>query len=141
MARTLEALQRQLATLQQKVDAAKAREAIGVIERIQQAIEFYGLTADDLFGSTPKMGPSSKADGVKPKVGRPAKPDGAKAKMGRAPKVAGANTSATKKAALPPKYQDEAGNAWSGHGKRPNWFKAAIENGKTAEDLLVKPEQ
>jgi DNA-binding protein H-NS len=140
MARNLEVLQRQLASLQQKVDAAKAKEAIGVIERIQQAIEFYGLTSDDLFGSTPKMGRPSKADGVKPKVGRPLKVDSAKPKMGRPPKVAGAKTPAAKKAPLPPKYKDEAGNSWSGHGKRPNWFKVAIENGKTAEDLLVKSE-
>jgi DNA-binding protein H-NS len=140
MARNLEALQRQLAILQQKVDAAKAKEAIGVIERIQKAIEFYGLTADDLFGATPNMGRPSEAGGVKPKVGRPPKVDGAKPKMGRPPMVSGVKTPTTKKAALPPKYKDETGNSWSGHGKRPNWFKFAIENGKTAEELLIKAE-
>ena len=138
MARNLEALQRQLSILQQKVDAAKAKEAIGVIERIKTAIEFYGLTPEDLFGS-------------KPAVSRPTKPVVEKKKGGRVPgstsSTSGANraltnakprTGASKKPALPPKYQDDLGNGWSGHGKRPNWFKALIENGKTPEELLVK---
>ncbi len=43
-----------------------------------------------------------------------------------------------KKPAAAVKYRDENGNAWSGIGKRPNWFKAALAAGRTAEDLLVK---
>lgn len=35
------------------------------------------------------------------------------------------------------KFKDEAGNAWSGRGKRPNWFKNALANGKSPEDLLA----
>ncbi len=35
------------------------------------------------------------------------------------------------------KYQAEDGRTWSGVGKRPNWFVAAIEAGKTPEDLLI----
>jgi DNA-binding protein H-NS len=54
------------------------------------------------------------------KAGLPAKP----AKAGKAP--------------APAKYQDEAGHQWSGIGKRPNWFKAALASGKTAADLLVQ---
>ncbi|MEY8875571.1 MAG: H-NS family nucleoid-associated regulatory protein [Leptothrix sp. (in: b-proteobacteria)] len=52
---------------------------------------------------------------------------------------------ATDKAAAPKapkaepviKFRDEAGNSWTGHGKRPNWFKDAIAAGKTAADLAV----
>ncbi|MBO9687100.1 MAG: H-NS histone family protein [Mitsuaria chitosanitabida] len=35
------------------------------------------------------------------------------------------------------KYQSADGKTWSGVGKRPNWFVAAIEAGKTPEELLV----
>nr|MBA3478279.1 H-NS histone family protein [Lautropia sp.] len=37
----------------------------------------------------------------------------------------------------PVKYRDEAGNTWSGLGKRPNWFKSALASGKSAEDLAA----
>lgn len=30
------------------------------------------------------------------------------------------------------------GHAWSGIGKRPSWFKAALAAGRMADDLLVK---
>ncbi len=36
------------------------------------------------------------------------------------------------------RFRDEAGNSWTGRGKRPNWFKAAIAAGKKPEDLAVK---
>ncbi|WP_431101518.1 H-NS family nucleoid-associated regulatory protein [Roseateles noduli] len=53
--------------------------------------------------------------------------------------------SATKKPSAAPKgkrggfakYQSADGQTWSGVGKRPRWFVAAIESGKTPEDLLV----
>ena len=32
-------------------------------------------------------------------------------------------------------FKDEAGNTWSGRGRRPDWLKAALESGKTLEDL------
>ena len=35
------------------------------------------------------------------------------------------------------KYRDEAGNAWTGRGKRPQWYLAALASGKTAEQLLA----
>nr|WP_315232909.1 H-NS family nucleoid-associated regulatory protein [uncultured Albidiferax sp.] len=50
-----------------------------------------------------------------------------------------AKAAAKKKTERVIKYKDEAGNSWTGHGKRPGWFKAALEGGKTAADLLVKP--
>jgi DNA-binding protein H-NS len=37
-----------------------------------------------------------------------------------------------------PKYRDEAGNTWTGRGKRPNWFLQALATGKTPQDLLIK---
>ena len=36
------------------------------------------------------------------------------------------------------KYGDGQGNTWSGRGKRPRWFEAALSAGKTPEDLLIR---
>ncbi len=33
------------------------------------------------------------------------------------------------------KYRDDAGNTWTGFGPKPRWFLAALEGGKTVEDL------
>jgi DNA-binding protein H-NS len=35
------------------------------------------------------------------------------------------------------KYRDDAGHAWSGRGPKPAWFTAAIESGKTVEQLTA----
>ena len=119
MAKTLTQLNAQIAELQRKVDAVKAKEAVGVIARIKEAIAHYGLTAADL-GLSGRV-----ANGVKT--------------IEATGKVVARKT--RKKAAKKPggviRYRDEAGNAWTGHGKRPRWFLAAIESGKTAESLEV----
>lgn len=38
-------------------------------------------------------------------------------------------------AGRPAKYKDGQGNAWSGFGPKPGWFKAALAAGKTEADL------
>ena len=120
MAKTLTQLNAQIAELQRKVDAVKAKEAVGVIARIKEAIEHYGLTAADLGLSGPV------AKGVKT--------------IEATGKVVARKT--RKKAAKKPggviRYRDEAGHAWTGHGKRPGWFLAAIESGMKPEDLEAK---
>lgn len=35
------------------------------------------------------------------------------------------------------KYQDDAGNTWSGYGPKPKWFTEALARGKTEADLLA----
>ena len=52
MTKTYAQLQKQIAKLQQEADAIKVKEVAGVIARIQEAIQHYGLNTDDLF-STP----------------------------------------------------------------------------------------
>ena len=47
-----------------------------------------------------------------------------------APKAAG-------KTSADAKFKDDAGNSWSGRGPRPRWFKAALESGKTADQLMA----
>ena len=119
MAKTYTELQQQIAQLQRAADALMAKEAAEVVGRIKLAIAHYGLTPDNLFGpSTPKAPRAAKAP---------------KAPTAQAVKP----IKAAKKAPTPPKYRDEAGNAWTGNGKRPRWFLAAMASGKTPKDLEV----
>lgn len=119
MAKTLTQLNAQIAELQKKVEAVKAKEAVGVIARIKEAIAHYGLTAADLGFS----GPAAKGVKTNEATG----------------KVVARKT--RKKAAKKPggvvRYRDDAGHAWTGHGKRPGWFLAALESGKMPQDLEV----
>jgi DNA-binding protein H-NS len=40
---------------------------------------------------------------------------------------------------VPPKYRNPGGaETWSGRGKRPRWFLAALKSGKKEKDLLIK---
>jgi DNA-binding protein H-NS len=56
--------------------------------------------------------------------------------FGNAAQPGGGKSKAARTRAPKPKYADGNGNAWGGRGPRPRWFKAAIESGKTPEDLL-----
>lgn len=46
-------------------------------------------------------------------------------------------TAKRRKGAKRTKFKDGAGNTWTGHGKRPNWFKEALASGKSPEDLMA----
>ena len=110
---SLDAINAQIAALQAKAEVIRQKEVSGVVAKIKDAIAHYGLTAADLgLGQTP--GKSAK---VSRKTGIP---------------------STAGKSKRPAKYHDGQGRAWSGMGKRPDWFKAALAAGKTPEDLLVK---
>lgn len=114
MARTLVQIQREMEKLQVEAERVRASEVAEVIAKIQTAIDFYGITAADLFGTKGKA------------VAK------AKRKYTRSAKSAQAKTPAQ------PKYKDpESGRTWTGHGKRPGWFVKAIEGGKKAEELAI----
>ena len=115
MAKTLTQLHAQIAKLQKEAEALKAKEIAGVVERIKVAIEHYGLTPADL-GFTGRT--------------KPVKTTG-KVVVTKTRKKAG------KKSAGVIRYRDEAGNTWTGHGRRPKWFLAALESGKNPEFLDV----
>ena len=127
MAKTYDQIQSQIHKLQREADALKTKEVAGVVARMQQAIAQYGLTPDDLFSKPAATSVRKPAGKPVAKANKPAKP------------VKAVKTAKPTKSAATTKYQDEAGNYWGGIGKRPNWFKAALANGKTADDLLVKP--
>lgn len=88
-----------------------------MIVKIQSAIDAYGLTAADLGFA----GAATKARGTRKLSAKT---------TGKA--------ASTKKKARPAKFRDAEGNTWSGIGKRPRWFVAALAAGKSPEDLLVK---
>jgi DNA-binding protein H-NS len=112
MTKSLAQIQSQIEQLHKRAEAIRAKEITGVVAKIKVAIAHYDLTPADLFGKASGKKTSARKSTVK-RAGRRRGPS-------------------------PIKYRDEAGNAWTGVGKRPNWFKAAIASGKAAEELLVK---
>jgi len=115
MAKTFLQVQKQIEQLQKEAEQLRKKEADGVLSRIKEAISVYGFTAVDLgFGKVPG------------RVAVVRKSNGKKSRRTNQPAGAGAGA---------PKFKDEQGNVWSGRGPRPAWFKAALEAGKTADDL------
>ncbi len=167
MAETYLEITQQIEELKHKAASIREAEIAGVIDRIQVAIQAYGLTAEQLFGATAPAARQARTARPSAESKRPAAPryrDGAghswsgrgprprwiKAALaeGRsladfeAPAAAGAEAAASSKptrsaarAASAPKYKDDAGHSWSGRGPRPRWLKAALEAGKTLEQL------
>ena len=121
---TLKAIHEQIAALQAKAEAIRQQEVGGVIAKIKDAIAHYGLTAADLGLA-----------GTAPKAAKPSAPG---RKAGRKAGGGPASSARKGKPMRAAKYTDGQGNTWSGVGKRPNWFKAALAAGKKEEELLVK---
>lgn len=121
---TLKAIHEQIAALQAKAEAIRQQEVGVVIAKIKDAIAHYGLTAADLGLA-----------GIAPKAAKPSSPG---RKAGRKPGGGRASSARKGKPMRAAKYTDGQGNTWSGVGKRPNWFKAALAAGKKEEELLVK---
>lgn len=47
---------------------------------------------------------------------------------------------ASKRGKVPPKYRnpDDSTQTWSGRGKRPRWFQAALDAGRSPDSMLIK---
>lgn len=108
MAKTYADIQKEITALQKAAETLRQKEIAGVIERIKVAITTYGLTAADLG-----LGAKAAAAPTRAKKGAPAK--------GKAAGVA--------------RFRDDAGHSWSGRGRRPAWYIAALAAGKKPEDL------
>ncbi|WP_431288809.1 H-NS family nucleoid-associated regulatory protein [Roseateles chitinivorans] len=123
--RSLRQVLDQIEVLQREAAELRAREVEEVIDRIQEAIEHYGLTPKDLF--SPKRR-ASKAAVAPPK------------KVRRSGAVVAKRAAGRRLGAGVPKYADPSGSGktWTGQGKRPGWFVAALDGGKAAEELLIK---
>jgi DNA-binding protein H-NS len=104
------------------------------------------LTAEDL-GLDASRGPVRRTRGPAPKsVAKSPAVKGAKStansvKPAAAKKAAKAVKSASAQATPKPhgviKYADGQGHTWTGVGKRPGWYLAALEAGRTSEELRV----
>lgn len=126
MPKSLSQIESQIAKLERQRDAMRAKEVTAVVARIRQAIDYYGLTAQDLGfdgSSTRRRGNSTKK--VTPGATKKATRDATNGSKRVRPTVGRI------------RYRDESGNQWTGHGKRPQWFKDAIASGKKPEDLAV----
>jgi DNA-binding protein H-NS len=123
MTKTYATILKQIESLQQDAERARQKEIAGVVGRIREAIDAYKLTAEDLgFGRTAGRA-GAAADGV----AAPGK------RRGRKPK---ANKAA--KAPRVVKYRNDSGGTWGGLGKRPDWLRAALAEGKQLSDFAVK---
>jgi DNA-binding protein H-NS len=107
---------KQIEALKAEAEKVRRDEIGGVIARIREAIDHYGLTAADL-GLTVKAKPGPKASAA-PKR---------KKRKGAAAKPAGEV-----------KYSNGAGGTWGGRGKRPTWLRDALAAGKQLGDFAVK---
>jgi DNA-binding protein H-NS len=125
MAKTVAQLTKEIQRLQKQVDAVKASEVAGVVARIKEAIEHYGLTPEQLFGG--------RKPGRQKNVTQASLPLLAK---GRAAKSKSRTTDRGTK--LPAKFSDGKGNSWSGRGSTPRWLADAIAGGRAREDFAVK---
>ncbi|MEO7853312.1 MAG: H-NS histone family protein [Rubrivivax sp.] len=118
MARTLAEIQRQIDKLKQQAQRITDKDKAGVVKRIREAIEHYGISSAELFGAAAAKAP--RAAGPKTR------------------KTRRARGSAAPKSKSPIRYRDDHGNSWTGHGQRPRWFKEAIDSGMTREELAAK---
>jgi DNA-binding protein H-NS len=112
---TLQQLNAQIERLQMEADALKKKEVAEVIAKIKDAIAHYRLTAADL----------GLVGRGKVRLMKAGKSTDAKANPGK------------KKTAGVIRFRDKAGNSWTGHGRRPAWFVAAIAAGVRPEELAV----
>jgi len=113
LAKSYSQLQAQIQKLQAEAEAIKAKELDGVIARIRTAIEHYGITPDQLFGTVKK----TKATRA-------------------AAKKAPARKSAAKGRPVAIKYRDGE-NTWTGRGNKPRWLVARLAEGKQLTEFAV----
>ncbi len=119
MKKTYAQIVKQIQVLQQEADKLRRDEIGGVVARIREAIQHYGLTAADL-GLSPKVAGSTTVA---------AKPAAKTRRKSTKAKAAGARAV---------KFRDEAGRTWGGIGKRPQWLRDALAAGKTLQDFAVQ---
>ena len=129
MAKSVDQIRAQIAKLQEQERAALQKEAAGVIAKIRVAVEHYGITVDQIFGSNGAKKASTKRGSAKKPSGRLA--------LAAPEERASKKVSASKGTKVAAKFKDDAGNSWSGRGSQPRWLRSAIEGGKKLEDFAV----
>ena len=112
MTKTYAQVMKQIKTLTSEAEKLKRKEVQGVIDRMKDAINAYGLTASDL-------GLHARGRAVTKAATRR---KGTAAGKGRSQQV---------------KFRDESGNTWGGRGPRPRWLREALASGKELKDFAV----
>ncbi len=124
MTKTYASILKQIEALQQDAERVRQKEIAGVVGRIRDAIDAYKLTAQDLGFIGGFAGTASKSTAALPPAGK---------RRGPKPK---ANKGV--KAQRVVKYRNDSGGTWGGLGKRPDWLRAALAEGKQLSDFAVK---
>lgn len=127
MPKSLARIEKEIEALEREADALRKKEAAGVIARIKEAIAHYQLSAQDLGLAGEPRGRRGTARGS-----RRVRPEGRQLSNGA---LAKATATPRRRAGGHVQYKDDAGNTWSGRGRRPEWLKAALQSGKTLDDL------
>ena len=125
---TLQQVRKQIADLREREQQLMQAEVGGVISRIKEAIAYYSITPEQLFGDARADAGESSRRGRR---GRKAGEEFATAKR------ASPRKSSKKGYKVPVKFRDEQGNTWTGRGNQPLWLRAAIESGRKLEDFSV----
>lgn len=112
-------IQRQIAQLQAQADRLRRAEVAGVVARIREAIDVYGLTAADLGFDASSPAPDA--------------PDAPRVRRRRAA------VNPFKAKAREARYRDTEGNTWGGVGKRPQWLRDKLEAGHRLEEFRIEP--
>ena len=116
---------KEIEALQHAADRARQKEVEGVIARIREAISVYELTPADLGFTGSAKQAAGKAAG------------NAAAKKTRMKRGSGNAAKAAKPAAVI-KFRNDNGGTWGGRGKRPQWLRDALNEGKQLSDFAVK---
>ena len=130
MAKTYEQIQQEIEKLQSKAKALQAVEAKGVIVRIKEAIQHYGLTAEQLGFDGAKSSTSSSIISPAATASAPKQLPVPSAKP--TPKAATKTTVQGK-----PQFSDGSGNSWGGRGPRPAWLREALQAGRDINEFRI----
>lgn len=112
MSKTYTQLIKQIESLSREAETLKQKEVEGVVARIKEAIQTYGLSAADL-GLAATRAPGRKSRGT------------------------GNKKSAKSSGGASPRFRDESGNTWVGRGPRPQWLRDALAGGKQLQDFAI----
>ena len=125
MTETYSQLVKQIESLKLQAERVRREDVNDVIKRIRGAITAYDLTAEDLgFAGTGSSKPQRyAADKV---------PAAAAKRRRRGTGVAAAKAQRTAK------FSNGNGGTWGGVGKRPQWLRDALNQGKSLEDFRVR---
>jgi DNA-binding protein H-NS len=118
---TFEQIQSQILDLQKQAEAMRKQAVSAAVKEIKRLVNLYSLGLADL---------GLAATALKSKVTKAVKP----VKAAKAAK----KSSGDKRAAVAPKYRDNAtGQTWTGRGKPPTWLAAKLAAGATKEQFKI----